>query len=229
MTDQWPTTMSEGSQGIWMVTCPRSSERDVGDRHGCCKESWTQHKEDWMVVRGAKVVGSTPVWAIHLRAGLDDPCGFLPTQNILWSVISHLYWGSGLTGCATCVNQPIVPSELINHFSVPWLIKGAEIVTQLSIRYPIQNVNNTEYKNLTTTRVTDVIWILVIYILPAAQDSGHIIENYVSTVIQLFIPAVYSDYLYLCCDSSMLLYHLAKSNFHVMSKEIQISKFGVEL
>lgn len=50
MTDQWPTTMSEGSQGIWMVTCPRSSERDVGDRHGCCKESWTQHKEDWMVV-----------------------------------------------------------------------------------------------------------------------------------------------------------------------------------
>lgn len=30
----------------------------------------------------SKVVGSTPIWAIHLRAGLD-PGGFLPTQNIL--------------------------------------------------------------------------------------------------------------------------------------------------
>lgn len=57
---------------------------------------------------GAKVVGSTPIWAIHLRAVLD-PCGFLPTQNILWiceqkaQPISH--WAN-LTG-----NHPGTPES----------------------------------------------------------------------------------------------------------------------
>lgn len=74
-----------------------------------------------------------------------------------------------------------------------------------------------------------MIWILVIHILPAAEDREHIIENYVNTMIRLFIPAVYPDYLYLCCDSSVFLYHLAKSNFHAMLEEIQISKFDVKL
>lgn len=77
--------------------------------------------------------------------------------------------------------------------------------------------------------MTEMIWILVIYILPAAEDSKYVIENYVNTVIQLFIPAVYSDYLYLCCDSSTLLYHLEKWNFHAKSKDIQISKTDVKL
>lgn len=32
----------------------------------------------------AKVTGSMSVWAIHLRSGLNDPSGSLPTQSILW-------------------------------------------------------------------------------------------------------------------------------------------------
>lgn len=31
-----------------------------------------------------KTVGSIPIWAIHLTTGLDDHCGSLPTQTILW-------------------------------------------------------------------------------------------------------------------------------------------------
>lgn len=27
---------------------------------------------------------SVPIWAIHLRDGLNDPCVFLSAQNILW-------------------------------------------------------------------------------------------------------------------------------------------------
>lgn len=38
----------------------------------------------------------------------------------------------------------IIPSEWINHFSIFWLIKRAEIVTQLLIRCPIQNVSHTD-------------------------------------------------------------------------------------
>lgn len=33
-------------------------------------------------VNNAKVVGLIPVGDINLRAGLDDLCGCLPTQNI---------------------------------------------------------------------------------------------------------------------------------------------------
>lgn len=29
-------------------------------------------------------MGLGPVWTIHLQVGLDDPCGSLPTQNILY-------------------------------------------------------------------------------------------------------------------------------------------------
>lgn len=36
-------------------------------------------------ISNAKVMASTPVWTIHLRAGLHDPGGSLPIQNILGS------------------------------------------------------------------------------------------------------------------------------------------------
>lgn len=29
-------------------------------------------------------VGSVPLWAIHPRLGLHNPCGTLPTQTVLW-------------------------------------------------------------------------------------------------------------------------------------------------
>lgn len=34
-------------------------------------------------VYNSEIVGLNPVWAIYIRAELDDPCGSLPTQNIL--------------------------------------------------------------------------------------------------------------------------------------------------
>lgn len=42
-----------------------------------------------------KVLGSIPIWAIHLRAGIDDPCWSLPTQNILCDLCelpTQRYW-----------------------------------------------------------------------------------------------------------------------------------------
>lgn len=46
------------------------------------------NKDCWLSLSGfdadkTKVVGLTPVWDIHFRAGLKDPCEFLQTQNIL--------------------------------------------------------------------------------------------------------------------------------------------------
>lgn len=29
-------------------------------------------------------MGLIPVWAVHFRVGLNDPCESFPTQNILW-------------------------------------------------------------------------------------------------------------------------------------------------
>lgn len=43
-------------------------------------------------VDNTKVVGLNPVWAIHIRAGLGDPCGCLPTQSALcnlWHFLSR--------------------------------------------------------------------------------------------------------------------------------------------
>lgn len=37
-----------------------------------------------------KVMGSIPIWTIHLRVELEDPCRLFLTQNILWSVKSDL-------------------------------------------------------------------------------------------------------------------------------------------
>lgn len=42
------------------------------------------NSEDKMHSVGANdSVGAIPAWAIHVRVGLRDPCGFLPTQNSL--------------------------------------------------------------------------------------------------------------------------------------------------
>lgn len=40
--------------------------------------SWLKHG-----VNNAKAVGLIPIWTIHLRVGLDDPSGPLPTQTFL--------------------------------------------------------------------------------------------------------------------------------------------------
>lgn len=43
------------------------------------------NKDCWLGLDAdkTKVVGLIPVWAIHFRVGLNDPCGLLQTQNIL--------------------------------------------------------------------------------------------------------------------------------------------------
>lgn len=45
--------------------------------------SWSEHGAN-----NAQVMGSIPVWAMHLGVGLNDPCTSLPTQNILWQTVS---------------------------------------------------------------------------------------------------------------------------------------------
>lgn len=37
-----------------------------------------------MLLKNNWVLGLIPIWAIHLRAGLDDHCRSLQNQNILW-------------------------------------------------------------------------------------------------------------------------------------------------
>lgn len=37
-----------------------------------------------MLPINANVASLVPLWAIHWRVGTDDPCGSLPSQNILW-------------------------------------------------------------------------------------------------------------------------------------------------
>lgn len=41
-----------------------------------------------MVFLNTKTVGLIPVWAIHSRFGLYDPCESLPINNILWNVFT---------------------------------------------------------------------------------------------------------------------------------------------
>lgn len=48
---------------------------------------YVQHPEiGSAAANNARIMCLVPVWAIHLRAELDDPYGFLPSQNVLWSV-----------------------------------------------------------------------------------------------------------------------------------------------
>lgn len=137
-----PMKLREGCrEWSWLQRKLNSPQRGLD---GCLLHKWLHHLSGFAQLVRAWCQGCvlTPVWAICFRVEFDDPCGFLPVQNILWSVISHLYEWSGSTGCTSCVNHPTVPSEWITHISLPWLIKRGEIVTQLLIRYPIQSVND---------------------------------------------------------------------------------------
>lgn len=48
-----------------------------------------QDKELEHSVNNTKAVSLRPVWAIHLKSGLTDPRGSLPTKKILWSECSE--------------------------------------------------------------------------------------------------------------------------------------------
>lgn len=59
-----------------------------------CKEKWRQ-KLSWLEpgAKNAKTVGSIPLWAILWRVGLDNPCGWVPSN----SEYSVILWYPGLS------------------------------------------------------------------------------------------------------------------------------------
>lgn len=42
-----------------------------------------QHKRVEQGANNTNIIGLSPIWAIHVRARLNDPCGSLTTQSIL--------------------------------------------------------------------------------------------------------------------------------------------------
>lgn len=66
--------------------CPVLSTIETSHSFCLGAECWSEHGADT-----AKVSGLIPAWAFPLGAGLEDPCGFLPAQNILcvWFHVFH--------------------------------------------------------------------------------------------------------------------------------------------
>lgn len=75
----------EGKADLYVKVCCVSSCRLSVDIYKilCLPRPWDYLR--WLE-HGAntKVVDSIHAWAIQLRIKWDDPCGCLPTQNILW-------------------------------------------------------------------------------------------------------------------------------------------------
>lgn len=78
----------DGSQstGISRLSCFCSKAGDRAEGWGGGRKYFVQW--DWFIwskygSNNDKVVGSVPVWAILLRAGLNDFCGSFPVQNVL--------------------------------------------------------------------------------------------------------------------------------------------------
>lgn len=98
-----------------------------GFKHGSLNVKCTQVPRSWLEpnANNATVVGPIPVWVIHFRVALDDPCESFPTQSfpplILWNVIypnrkPRLTWEEGTWAVwqagEACKEVPIIPEEV---------------------------------------------------------------------------------------------------------------------
>lgn len=68
---------------LLLLAGPTSSSSDF--KHAFLNVKCTQVPRSWLEpnANDARVVDWIPVWAIHFRVGLNDPCESFPTQNIL--------------------------------------------------------------------------------------------------------------------------------------------------
>lgn len=75
------------SDRLW-VTGHMNTHHNVSQQSIRLQQPWPWDLLSWSGndADNTKVVGSIPVWAIHLGVELDNPCGSLISQNILWSV-----------------------------------------------------------------------------------------------------------------------------------------------